>query len=73
MSPLSLTFPGFPNKSEKSLLNHNSNEELLNISAQRRANLENAFKNGGGPAAAGGGSSSSTKKRKNRRNRTRKN
>ena len=71
MSPVSLTFPGFPNKSEKSLLNDNSNEELLNISAQRRANLEDAFKNGGGPAAAGGGGTS--KKQKSRRNRTRKN
>ena len=39
ISPISMTFPGFPNKSEKSLLNNNSNEALLNISAQRRANL----------------------------------
>jgi len=73
ISPISMTFPGFPNKSEKSLLNNNSNEALLNISAQRRANLENAFKNGGGPAAAGGGGSRRTQKRKNRRNSTRKN
>jgi hypothetical protein len=71
MSPLSLTFPGFPNEPAKSLLNNNSNEALLNISAQRRANLENAFKNGSGPAAAGGGGSS--RKRKNSRNHTRKN
>ena len=71
MSPLSLIFPGFPNEPARSLLNNNSNEELPDISAQRRANLENVFKNGAGPAAAGGGGSS--RKRKNRRNRTRKN